>query len=249
MPARAWSDGDTGWSLTKKVEVRKAKSLWQSPGLSPGRGMSCKSHPWRKALARDRQHRQQAARSREAPGGSREERTRTNLDLIYVPHFDMPMLEAERTSFPADSSGWDLGGPSNAHGHEPEEGSGPCGVPGLSVRLWLCFPSWQVPKGLLGCKETLNPQPKGVKAQMSLLGCTGRQEQPLQRRPEEREAFRGDPPAAVSEAGSILLLTFPTPCPSARGKGLSHAGGHAGGTGHSAGTSVARRDPPVAQRG
>lgn len=64
-------------------------------------------------------------------------------------------------------------GPRDAESHLPEEGWGPCSVPVPSARFWLC---------LVGAT--------GVKAQLSLLGCTGRQEQPLQQWPEEKEACR-----------------------------------------------------------
>lgn len=50
-------------------------------------------------------------------------------------------------------------------------------MPVPSARFWLC---------LVG--------PNGLKAQLSILGCTRRQEQPLQLWPEEREVCRRHTP-------------------------------------------------------
>lgn len=70
-------------------------------------------------------------------------------------------------------------------------------MPMPSARFWLC---------LVG--------PNGVKAQLSLLGCTGRQEQPLQWWPKEKEACRRNTPGLYLKLAHAEVFSSHGRCPS-----------------------------------
>lgn len=119
------------------------------------------------------------------------------------PHLELPLQVSQPTAQADPLGSWKLWWPFAR------------GRIGSLQHAWALGQTWALlfrlggPKGPPGLLGDPSPTGKRGKSPAESFGVQREQEQPLQWRPEERETCRGDAPATVSEASSILVLQCP----------------------------------------